>query len=30
MIPSMLANGQRRLVVSIDALRYYNQELTNE
>ncbi|KAG1050651.1 hypothetical protein G6F43_007092 [Rhizopus delemar] len=30
MIPSMLANGQRRLVVSIDALRYYNRELTND
>ncbi|KAI9279640.1 MCM2/3/5 family-domain-containing protein [Sporodiniella umbellata] len=27
MIPSMLANNQRRLIVSIDALRYYNREL---
>ncbi|CEJ00899.1 Putative Minichromosome maintenance protein 3 [Rhizopus microsporus] len=30
LIPSMLANGQRRLVVSIDALRYYNRELAND
>lgn len=27
MIPSMLANNQRRLIVSIDALRYFNRDL---
>jgi hypothetical protein len=30
MIPEMLVNNQRRLIVSIDALRQWNRELADE
>lgn len=30
MIPEMLVNNQRRLIVSIDALRQWNRELADQ